>query len=107
LRKPSAVLINSARGAVVDEMALYEALREKKIAGAGLDVFEEEPPLSDNPILKLDNVVLTAHTAGVDLQSRDDMARKAAECIAAISRGEWPAECIVNPEVKAKFKWDT
>lgn len=105
LMKPDAFLINSARGAVVDEVALYEALRDKKIAGAGLDVFDEEPPAADNPILKLDNVVMTAHTAGVDTQSRDDMARKAAECVAAISRGEWPAECIVNPEVKAKFKW--
>jgi phosphoglycerate dehydrogenase-like enzyme len=105
LMKPTAFLINTARGAVVDEPALYEALRDKKIAGAGLDVFEEEPPRPDNPILKLDNVVMTAHTAGVDTQSRDDMARKAAECIAAISRGEWPAECVVNPEVKAKFKW--
>jgi D-3-phosphoglycerate dehydrogenase len=106
LMKPTAFLINTARGAVVDERALYEALRDKKIAGAGLDVFEEEPPLPDNPIVKLDNVVMTAHTAGVDTQSRDDMARKAAECIAAISRGEWPTECVVNPEVKSKFKWD-
>jgi D-3-phosphoglycerate dehydrogenase len=105
LMKPTAFLINTARGAVVDERALYDALRDKKIAGAGLDVFEEEPPLPDNPITRLDNVVMTAHTAGVDTQSRDDMARKAAECIAAISRGEWPAECVVNPEVKAKFKW--
>jgi len=105
LMKPTAFLINTARGAVVDERALYEALRDKRIAGAGLDVFEEEPPLPDNPIVKLDNVVMTAHTAGVDTQSRDDMARKAAECIAAISRGEWPTECVVNPEVKSKFKW--
>jgi D-3-phosphoglycerate dehydrogenase / 2-oxoglutarate reductase len=105
LMKPTAFLINTARGAVVDERALHEALRDKNIAGAGLDVFEEEPPLPDNPIVHLDNVVMTAHTAGVDTQSRDDMARKAAECIAAISRGEWPAECVVNPEVKSKFKW--
>jgi D-3-phosphoglycerate dehydrogenase / 2-oxoglutarate reductase len=105
LMKPTAFLINSARGAVIDEPALYVALRDKKIAGAGLDVFDEEPPLPDNPIFKLENVVMTAHTAGVDTQSRDDMARKAAECIAAISRGEWPAECVVNPEVKSKFKW--
>ncbi|HEX3152883.1 MAG TPA: phosphoglycerate dehydrogenase [Gemmataceae bacterium] len=105
LMRPTAFLINTARGVVVDEKALYEALRDKKIAGAGLDVFEEEPPLPDNPIVKLDNVVMTAHTAGVDTQSRDDMARKAAECIAAISRGEWPTECVVNPEVKSKFKW--
>jgi D-3-phosphoglycerate dehydrogenase len=103
--KPTAFLINTARGAVVDEPALYEALRDRRIAGAGLDVFAEEPPRPDNPLLKLDNVVMTAHTAGVDTQSRDDMARKAAECIAAISRGDWPAECVVNPEVKAKFKW--
>jgi phosphoglycerate dehydrogenase-like enzyme len=105
LMKPTAFLINTARGAVVDETALYEAVRDKRIAGAGLDVFEEEPPLPGNPLLRLDNVVLTAHTAGVDLQSRDDMARKAAECIAAISRGEWPAECVVNPEVRDQFKW--
>jgi phosphoglycerate dehydrogenase-like enzyme len=105
LMKPTAFLINTARGAVVDETALYEALREKRIAGAGLDVFEAEPPLPDNPLLQLDNVVMTAHTAGVDLQSRDDMARKAAECIAALSRGEWPAECIVNPEVRERFRW--
>jgi D-3-phosphoglycerate dehydrogenase len=105
LMKPTAFLINTARGAVVDEQALYEALRNKKIGGAGLDVFEEEPPMPDNPITKLDNVVMTAHTAGVDTKSRDDMARKAAECIATISRGEWPTECVVNPEVKSKFKW--
>lgn len=105
LMKPTAFLINTARGAVVDEAALYEALRDRKIAGAGLDVFEEEPPLPGNPIVKLNNVVMTAHTAGVDTQSRDDMARKAAECIAAVSRGEWPAECVVNPEVRAKFRW--
>lgn len=105
LMKPTAFLINTARGTVIDEPALYEALRDKRIAGAGLDVFDEEPPAKDNPLRQLDNVVLTAHTAGVDTQSRDDMARKAAECIVAIARGEWPIDCIVNPEVKTKFKW--
>ncbi len=105
LMKPTAFLINTARGALINELDLAEALRDKKIAGAGLDVFEEEPPRPDNPLLKLDNVVLTAHTAGVDLQSRDEMALKAAECIARLAQGEWPADCIVNPEVKGRFRW--
>jgi D-3-phosphoglycerate dehydrogenase len=104
LMKPTAFLINTARGAIVNEPDLYAALRDKKIAGAGLDVFEDEPP-RDNPLAKLDNVVLTAHTAGVDSQSRDDMALLAAQCIAQLARGEWPASCIVNPEVKGKFRW--
>jgi D-3-phosphoglycerate dehydrogenase / 2-oxoglutarate reductase len=104
LMKPTAFLVNTARGAVVDETALLEALTTKKIAGAGLDVLEEEPP-RDNPLVKLDNVVLTAHMAGVDLQSRDDMALLAAQCIARLARGEWPTECIVNPEVKGRFRW--
>jgi phosphoglycerate dehydrogenase-like enzyme len=62
--KPSAILINTSRGEVVDETALYEALRDKRIAGAGLDVFEQEPVDPANPMLKLDNVVLSPHTAG-------------------------------------------
>jgi phosphoglycerate dehydrogenase-like enzyme len=103
LMKPTAFLINTARGGVVNEPDLYEALKSKRIAGAGLDVFEEEPP-GDNPLLTLDNVVLTAHTAGVDLQSRDDMARLAAQLIVRLLRGEWPDGCVVNPEVKEKWR---
>ncbi len=106
LMKPTAFLINTARGAVVEETALFEALRDKKIAGAGLDVFEKEPPGGENPILHLENVVATAHTAGVDQKSRDDMARAAAQAIVRIAAGEWPTEWIVNPEVKAKFSWN-
>lgn len=104
LMKPTSYLINTARGAVIHEGDLFEALSKNRIAGAGLDVFEAEPP-GDLPLLKLDNVVLTAHTAGVDQQSRDDMALLAAQCIARLSQGEWPAECIVNPEVRGRFKW--
>ena len=102
LMKPTAFLINTARGGVVCEPDLYEALKTKRIAGAGLDVFEEEPP-GANPLLTLDNIVMTAHTAGVDLKSRDDMARAAGLAIAKLIGGEWPADWVVNPAVKEKY----
>lgn len=103
--KPSAYLINTARGGLVCETDLVAALRERKLAGAGLDVFEDEPPPKDHPLFGFDNVVLTAHTAGVDSQSRDDMALHAVKAIVALSRGDWPAQQVVNPEVRPKFRW--
>jgi D-3-phosphoglycerate dehydrogenase len=104
LMKPTAFLINTARGAVVNEADLLEALQQKRIAGAGLDVFEQEPP-GKHPLFALDNVLLTPHAAGVDVQSRDDMALSAARAIVSLARGEWPAEKVVNPEVRSKFRW--
>ncbi|MGL6096413.1 MAG: phosphoglycerate dehydrogenase [Fimbriiglobus sp.] len=101
--KPTAYLINTARGGVVHEADLFEALKTKRIAGAGLDVYEDEPP-AGSPLLTLDNVVATAHTAGVDLRSRDDMARVPAEAIVKLFNGEWPTEWIVNPEVREKWE---
>lgn len=105
LMKPTAFLINTARGGLVCEADLFTALKEHRIAGTGLDVFEEEPPSKLNPLAQFENVVFTPHAAGVDLQSRDDMAVSAARTIVALSRGEWPAEAIVNPEVKEQFRW--
>jgi phosphoglycerate dehydrogenase-like enzyme len=102
--KPTAFLINTARGGLVSEADLLEALRARRLAGAALDVFEEEPP-PPSPLLEMDNVVLTPHAAGVDLQSRDDMALSAARAIVALSQGEWPAEQVVNPEVRGRFRW--
>jgi phosphoglycerate dehydrogenase-like enzyme len=102
--KPTAFLVNTARGGLVCEADLLEALKSRRIAGAGLDVFEEEPP-GRIPLFELDNVLVTPHAAGVDVRSRDDMALSAAEAIAALSRGEWPSEKVVNPEVRAKFQW--
>jgi phosphoglycerate dehydrogenase-like enzyme len=102
--KPTAFLVNTARGGLVNEADLLEALRTGRPAGAALDVFEQEPP-GRNPLFELDNVVLTPHAAGVDLRSRDDMALSAAQSIVALRRGEWPAAQVVNPEVRARFRW--
>jgi phosphoglycerate dehydrogenase-like enzyme len=104
LMKPTAFLINTARGGMVCEADLVEALANKRIAGAALDVFEAEPP-GHSPLFQFDNVVLTPHTAGGDLKSRDEMAQSAAEAIVALRHGQWPAEKIVNPEVRSRFKW--
>jgi len=105
LMKPTAFLINTARGGLIREDELLRALQEQRIAGAGLDVFADEPPPCDHPLLKLDNLICTAHTAGVDLQARDDMALLAAQSIVALSRGKWSEACVVNPECQAKFCW--
>jgi phosphoglycerate dehydrogenase-like enzyme len=116
--KPTAFFVNTARGALVNEADLVEALRTKRIAGAAIDVFEDEPP-GDHALFHLArtqtsevsktsevyNVVVTPHAAGVDLQSRDDMALSAAEAIISLRRGDWPAEKVVNPEVRPKFRW--
>jgi phosphoglycerate dehydrogenase-like enzyme len=98
--KPSAFLINTARGEVVEQAAVVAALEAKQIAGAAFDVFEVEPTKADNPLTKFGNVMMTAHTAGVDKGSQDTMALFAAECIADFLSGKWPGERVVNPEVR-------
>ncbi len=102
LMKPTALLLNTSRGGVVHEKDLFDALTAKRIAGAGLDVYEVEPPGS-NPLFTLDNIILTAHTAGVDQRSRQDMATLPARAIVKLLAGEWPADWVVNPQVKDKF----
>ena len=97
MMKPSAILINTSRGPVVDEKALYEALKSGRIAGAGLDVVEQEPTPPDNPILDLDNVVVTPHMAGA---SREAFLRGAAfayENIQRVMAGQ-PPESVVTPD---------
>jgi phosphoglycerate dehydrogenase-like enzyme len=99
LMKPTAFLVNTARGSLVDEVALHEALVKGRLAGAGLDVFEQEP-LRASPLFELDSVVLSPHVAGVDETSEVAMADRAIDCIIAVHRGETvPRECLVNPEV--------
>jgi D-3-phosphoglycerate dehydrogenase len=104
LMKPTAFLINTARGAIVNEADLVEALKNKHLGGAGLDVFDQEPP-GKHPFFELDNVLVTPHAGGADVKSRDDMALSAAQAIVSLSRGEWPAEKIVNPEIRSRFRW--
>jgi D-3-phosphoglycerate dehydrogenase / 2-oxoglutarate reductase len=104
LMKPTALLVNTARGGLVDELALADALRNGRLAGAALDVFADEPLPPGHPFTRLNNVVLTPHTAGTDLQSRQDMALMAAQSIMAILKGEWPAAQMVNPQVLERLR---
>jgi glyoxylate reductase len=100
LMKPDAVLVNTARGAVVDQAALVQALSEGRIGGAALDVFEQEPLAPDDPLLKLSNVLVAPHvgSATVETRTRTRMADLAFENLRAFFAGEW-APCVVNPEV--------
>lgn len=108
LMKPGAVLINTARGALVDEAALVKALQEKHLCGAALDVFEgidvfalpKDPP--DHALMKLDNVILTPHCAGSSVESTLDSKRRGAASVADVLRGKWPRH-VVNPQVQPRF----
>ena len=92
--KPTAFLINTSRGALIDEPALIRALAAREIAGAGLDVLEQEPPRPDNPLYTLDNVVLTPHMGWKGLETRQRLVDLLGENIAAFCRGE-PRNVIV------------
>jgi len=100
LMKESAILINTARGPVVDEKALVRALKEKRIWGAGLDVFEREPELEPG-LMELDNVVIPPHLGSATIETRDKMGILAAENILAALAGKVPPNCL-NPEAKGK-----
>ena len=99
--KPNAVLINTARGPVVDPDALYEALKEKRIFGAGLDVTDPEPIPRDSPLLTLDNIVIVPHIASGSKASRNQMSWMAAQNLIAGLKGERLPNCI-NPQVYEK-----
>ena len=98
LMQPHAYFITTARGGIHDEDALAAALREKRIAGAGLDVWEDEPPPSDHPLLTFDNVLVSPHTAGITRQSRHNIANIAAEQLLDVLDGKRPPR-LLNPEV--------
>jgi D-3-phosphoglycerate dehydrogenase len=98
LMQKHAFFITTARGFIHDEAALLEALREKRIAGAGLDVWSKEPPAADHPLLQFDNVLASPHTAGVTTEARINMGRIAAEQLLGALDGKRPPR-IINPEV--------
>jgi D-3-phosphoglycerate dehydrogenase len=99
--KKDAFIINTSRGGIIDENALAGVLSEDKISGAALDVFENEPPKADNPILKLNNIILTPHSAALTLESSRRMAMHAAECVVDALEGRKP-KWIYNKD-KIKF----
>ncbi|GGF29907.1 dehydrogenase [Halobacillus andaensis] len=94
--KRNAVIINTARGPLIDEGALVEALRKREIAGAALDVMEQEPPVKDHPLLSMDNVIVTPHVAWYSEESEVELKTKAAKNTAAVLTGKKPAY-LVNP----------
>jgi D-3-phosphoglycerate dehydrogenase len=101
MMKPEALFINTGRGPTVDEPALIRALKEGWIAGAGLDVLEQEPVASDNPLLKMDNVILTAHVASASARFDPARLRRVGQEIALVLGGRWPRACV-NPSVLEK-----
>jgi len=105
LMKDRAILLNTARGGVVAEADLVEALQEGIIHAAGLDVFEVEPTSAENPLFELDNVVVSPHKAGTDEKSSEGMGVEAADCIIKLSRGEWPEGAVVNDQLREGWSW--
>jgi D-3-phosphoglycerate dehydrogenase len=101
LMKPTALFVNTGRGPTVDESALTKALQEGWIAGAGLDVLEEEPAAPTSALLKMDNVILTAHVASASARFDPARLRRVGHEIALVLGGKWPRSCV-NPSVLEK-----
>jgi D-3-phosphoglycerate dehydrogenase len=98
LMKPTAYLVNSSRGGIIDEAALYQFLSRGRLAGAAIDTFKEEPPTPKNPLLSLENFIATPHTAGVTDESMKRIAATLADDVLRVLRGERP-QFPVNPQV--------
>lgn len=99
--KPTAILINTSRGPVVDESALIRALADGWISAAGIDVFEHEPPTRDNPLFKLDNVLLTPHSASQSGDGLEPRWRASVDTLQALAKHRWPPSCV-NRHVKPR-----
>ena len=104
--KPTAYVVNTARGPIIDGQALYTALKEGIIAGAGVDVSEPEPINPDDPLLTLDNFIVTAHSAHFSIPAFQELTHRPGKEIIRVFKGEWPVG-LLNPDVKEKYiqKW--
>jgi D-3-phosphoglycerate dehydrogenase len=96
--RPGVVVVNTARGPVIDEAALIDALRSGQVAAAGLDVLEQEPPAPDNPLFAFDNVIVTPHVASATTRMRPETRRRVGREVALVLSGRWPMSCV-NPTV--------
>jgi len=100
LMKPTAVLVNTARGPIVDQRALWRCLKERRIAAAAIDVSEQEPIASDDPLLGLDNIIITPHIASASVATRLGMARMAVDNLLTALRGQVPPQCVNREAVR-------
>ncbi len=107
LMKPTAYLVNTARGGIVDEVALEASLSEGRLAGAGLDVFAQEPPPSDHPLFKSPRVIVAPHMAGVSREAFDRMATQAVANVLSVFDGAINRDNVVNTEVLSRFSRST
>ncbi len=103
--RPGSYLVNTSRGGLIVETDLRDALVSGHLAGAGLDVMNQEPPEKGNPLLGLPNVVLSPHIAGTDTLSMRQMAELAATTIIDLYQNRWPGDCVVNSELRDDWKW--
>jgi len=100
-KKP--LIINTSRGPIIDEMALIQALTKRQVSGAGLDVLEKEPPDPQNPLLKMENVIIAPHISFYSEESISELKRRTAENVSSVLLGKWPRS-VVNQEVKGKTR---
>lgn len=105
LMKPGSFLVNTARGGLVNEADVADALQSGQLAGAALDVFELEPTPVTNPLLKAPNLITTPHLASGDFQSNEDMGTESARNIVALYQGGWPEGAVVNDQIRSTFRW--